>query len=43
MNLIEIVQKEFAIKFKNDELNINKISNLEKFSKIIIKKLNSRN
>ena len=43
MNLIEIVQKNFAIKFKNDELDINKISNLEKFSKIIIKKLNSRN
>ncbi len=43
MNLIEIVQKNFAVKFKNYELDINKISNLEKFSKIIIKKLNSRN
>ena len=43
MNFIEIVQKNFAVKFKNNELDIRKISNLEKFSKIIIKKLNSRN
>ena len=39
MDFLDIVEKKFSIKFKNNEIGVEDITTLKVFSKIILKKV----